>query len=500
MPTDNSPNTHLERERAVTAHFRRLLDDPRLQIATRRGNRGLEGTQPVFGDALPAVRKALVDAGRPDRTLEAQMPKGVTADVAVKGRKWLFFSEAIGSLHLRVISPIAALARGEAAAANDWSSTAADTDRPTSVPEVQRVLSEFGGDLPRTVIIASTSGFSAEARELAQRSVGPGAVILLEPNSAGGWRVSGPSRLGDALALWDPEADAAKRERVRDFVRANDMNLGDSGLAADKIAQATMLDAQLVETELKSLARETSGLAARKLDGRLVLFRTGPTVSVTPPEGPDMIDRIKALFGQSQDNEKKVAYLSERRAALGQQRDRLYEELASLEGKESQLKDEFKNASGALGKRRITSQMLQLRKDAERRQQLLTVLNQQISVVGVHLHNLELTRTAGTGGVQGLPTPDEIAEDAAKAEAVLAELQASSELAEGVGSGLASGLSEEEAALLAELEAENAPPVAQTTRGDASNSPIRSPASPVRTEPARTAVPPIPRRNTPEAG
>ena len=96
------------------------------------------------------------------------------------------------------------------------------------------------------------------------------------------------------------------------------------------------------------------------------------------------------------ETEKKIAFLSERRAALGQQADRAYEEIASLEQKDSALKEQFKSASAELTKRRITSQMLQLRKDMERRQQLVAVLNQQINVVGTHLHNLSLVQQGST--------------------------------------------------------------------------------------------------------
>src|SRR4029078_10016379 len=106
----------------------------------------------------------------------------------------------------------------------------------------------------------------------------------------------------------------------------------------------------------------------------------------SPGAGVNMpiIDKIRSLFARKGETEKKIAFLSERRAALGQQRDRAYEEIATLETKDAELKDQFKTAGAELIKRRITSQLLQLRKDMERRQQLLTVLNQQINVVSTH--------------------------------------------------------------------------------------------------------------------
>jgi len=183
---------------------------------------------------------------------------------------------------------------------------------------------------------------------------------------------------------------------------------------------------QVVETELKNYAKNTPGLVAKRLDGRVVLFREGtmPAPAAASPAGGSvmpLIDRVKALFNRKGESEKKIAFLSERRTLLSQQRDRAYEEMSSLEQQEATLKEQFKNASGAISKRRITSQMLTLRKDLERRQQLLSMLNQQVNVVSTHLHNLELVQQ---GQVASLPNTDEMTADAVKAVEVLAELEA----------------------------------------------------------------------------
>jgi len=213
-----------------------------------------------------------------------------------------------------------------------------------------------------------------------------------------------------------------------------------------------------------------------------------------------LIDRIKALFGRKGDEEKKISFLAERRTALSQQRDRAYEEMNSLEQQEAGLKEQFKNAGGAISKRRITSQMLQLRKDLERRQQLLAVLNQQINVVSTHLHNLELVQQ---GQVASLPNTDEMTADAVKAEEVLAELEANAELAGSVGSIGATGMSAEEQALFEELERESGGGEKAANTPVASE-PQRTTASHKSTEPAREqAKEPMstsPRRNEPEAG
>src|SRR5258706_16342954 len=152
------------------------------------------------------------------------------------------------------------------------------------------------------------------------------------------------------------------------------------------------------------------------------------------------IERVKAIFSKKGNDDKKITFLSERRAALSQQQDRIYEDLNKLENKEGELRQQFKDPSSALTKRRLTSQLLQFRKDIERRQQMLAVISQQVNVVNTPLHSLELVKQG-----QGAKPPDseELAADAVKAEEFLAELQADAEIAGSVGPIGSAGLSGE---------------------------------------------------------
>jgi len=210
-----------------------------------------------------------------------------------------------------------------------------------------------------------------------------------------------------------------------------------------------------------------------------------------------LIERVKALFARKGDSEKKIAFLAERRAALSQQRDRAYEEMSVLEQQESGLKEQFKNSASAIGKKRITSQLLQLRKDLERRQQLLSVLNQQVNVVSTHLHNLELVQQ---GQVASLPNTDEMTADAVKAEEVLAELEASAELAGSVGTVGASGMTPEEQALFEELERESAPAPAEPASQQARVTPAASEPTPHVADSAPEPTTSAPRQPEPEPG
>ena len=134
-----------------------------------------------------------------------------------------------------------------------------------------------------------------------------------------------------------------------------------------------------------------------------------------------LIDRIKPCSPARATTRRRSPSSPSAGPRCAQQRDRSYEEMGALEQQEEELSQQFKDATGAITKRRITSQLLQLRKDMERRQQLLAVLNQQINVVSTHLHNLELVARAAA---PSSPTPRRWPPTRSKAEEMLAELEA----------------------------------------------------------------------------
>jgi hypothetical protein len=429
----------------------------------------------------------------PDRELQSRMPVGEMIEVTLSQKKLWVFRSTVGRLRVLSISPTRELLRG-------------DKPKPLTPTEVNKILSQMPpslGGVPMTVVLLSTSGFTLEAHELAERRADR-TVILAESNNAGGWTITGPAETKALSDLFDPEGEDQKRLRVRELIEESKLDLLTSGLATDRLAAKSQLPVQIVEAELKHYAKNTPGMVAKRLDGRVVLFREGtamPHVAAPAAAGAVMplIDRVKALFARKGDSEKKIAFLSERRAALSMQRDRAYEDMGVLEQQESGLKDQFKNAGGTISKRRITGQMLQLRKDLERRQQLLAVLNQQINVVSTHLHNLELVQQ---GQVASLPNADEMTADAVKAEEVLAELEANAELAGTVGSFAASGMSAEEQSLFEELERETAAPApaAQTSAPPVAQAAAQSETKPRSSAPVGEPTASAPRRNEPEAG
>lgn len=481
-------------------HVTRLLDDDRLRIDTTGGRRPLKGFMKdvTTNDRGTDVKRTMSDLDRPDRTLQAQMPLGESVDVVVSQKKWLGFGRRpVGRLYVVCVSPTRELVAGSA-------------PEPMKKGDVSKVLSSVPpgpNGVPSTVVIVATAGVAIEARELADR--GPErTVIIAEPTDAGGWHVSGPMETKALVDLFDPEPDDDKRRRITSEIESPLADLGGAGVATDKLAGKLGLPVPFVEAELKAYAKSHAGLVAKRLDGRVVLFREGSTpvgsssstssaISAAGGSGMPLIDRMKSLFARKGETEKKIAFLAERRTALSQQRDRAYEEMHAVEEKESTLRTQFKSTSTEAAKRRLTSHLLQLRKELDRRQQMVGVFNSQIDVVSTHLHNLELLQQ---GKSAKLPDSDEITGDAARAEEMLAELQASTEAAAGATSSLGGGLNDEEQALYDELTRDAAQPVADAPAIDAEvlSTMPKTPDQPNTTSHAATRNPP--RRNEPEAG
>lgn len=497
MIDSTDPSVHRQRERRLIEHVQSVLDDDRLRIDTTRGRRPVRIAMRsvVRADRAVELKRLMAEMGKPDRQLEGQMPVGETLEVTLQKRAWFILRQPIGRLKVVCVSPQRELLAGSPI-------------KPMNTREVTKVLSEIPPPLhhvPQTIAVLSTSGFTLEAHELAARSADR-TVILVEPNDAGGFSVTGPAEVKPLVDLLDPEGESQKRNRIRSAIEESKLEMLSGGVVADRLANKCQLPVQMVEAELKSYARENAGLAARRLDGRIVLFREGsaPTAagasSAGSAGGSNMafLDKIRSLFSRKGETEKKIAFLSERRAALAQQRDRGYEDLGTFEQQENKLREEFKAASGMLTKKRIASQLLQIRKDSERRHQLLAVLNQQVNVVNTHLHNLELVQQ---GQVAKLPDSEELTADAVAAEEMLAQLEADNELASSVSATSGAGsLNAEEQAIFEELErdakgpAEAAPAPARAATPPLVTPPMReqtrAPASPAKT----------PQRNEPELG
>ena len=345
MKNTADPSIHRAREQQLTAHVLRLLDDPHLRLDTINGHRAISSMRfnpPIRYDRGTDVKRTMIEMGLPDPELQKRMPLGEQMEVTLWQKRMLLFKKVVGRLRVVCVSPTRALLKGE-------------TPQPMTTAEINETLSEIPpglGGVPTTIVLLSTSGFTLEAHAAATRTPDR-TLVLVEPNDAGGWSVFGPPETKGLVDLFDPEAEDAKRQRIRKLIEDQKVDLLSSGIATDKLAAKAQLPLQLVEAELKSYAKESPGLTTKRMDGRLVLFRQGSSAATASVPGATMplIDRIKTIFARKGETEKKIAILSEQKAAFSQQLDRAYEEINALEKRDTERARNSRTRSGAVTKR-----------------------------------------------------------------------------------------------------------------------------------------------------
>src|SRR5437868_1981607 len=292
MRNSSDPTIHRQREQRLIEHVERLLSDDRLRIDTNNGRRAVATLRRDVRkeDREVDLKRLMGEMGIPDRSLQARMPLGQQLTVTLSRTAFLVFSRTVGELKVVCLSPRRELLEGKSPA-------------PLSQHDVKQAMNELVGDtsrFPTTIVLMSSCGFDPAARELVDRRADR-TLILVEPNDAGGWSVTGPVQVKALADLFDPEVDTDKRKRIREAIDAARADLLSGGISAAKIAASTKLPLQVIEEELKSYAKDAKAdecLVARRLEGNIVLFRDGtaPPSAVRPGASMPFIDRVRSLF------------------------------------------------------------------------------------------------------------------------------------------------------------------------------------------------------------
>ena len=439
MKSKVDPSLHRLREQVVIEHVRRLLDGGRIgfPIGRKPARPGTVTVEVSESNDEADLKRLMIEMDMCDRDLQARMP--LRRRLAARAtRRWLlFFRRPAGALYVTCFSPWRHLLDGGEAPPMGAGDLAT---------ELSRGAREAGPDA--VMVVASTTGFTEEARQMA---TGRGrTIVLLCPAETGGWSVQSPPEAEQLAKLLDPEPEAEKRRRIDECIRRYNADAISGGLAASRIARETGLPVELVQDEMQACA-ERLRLRMVRCDGDVMLVSASSGDGGAQDGGQSMLNIFRRMLGRPEDIGTQINRFTEKRAALAARRDRLYDEMESLEKRELQLREQFKSSSNELSKRRLTSQILQLRKDLERRQQNLSMLSQQIEVLSTHVHNLELIQLGRTAE---LPGADDLARQQAAAEKVMAELQADAEAAGALGTTAATGMTNEERALYEQLEAE----------------------------------------------
>jgi hypothetical protein len=251
------------------------------------------------------------------------------------------------------------------------------------------------------------------------------------------------------LALFDPEAASHKLARVRKEIEERSADLLTGGIAAAALAARLELPERVVAEAFAQAAIGDPELRVTRRSGEVLLYRGAP-LHRQENQAMSVVDRIRQLFSSAGNESRKINELAERRAALSQRRDRIYEDIAKLERRESDLLHEGRTNASAVAKRRLAAQLAQLRKDIARQNTTAAMLNQQINIISTDIHNLTLIQQ---GQVAQLPDTDELTQNAVRAEEMLETLKANADLISGLETGMAeTTTSADELAILKEFE------------------------------------------------
>jgi len=393
----------------------------------------------IADDDSDALRALMAGRRLYDRELLKKLPHNRRVTVTGYERRLLFWRKATGAVIASVITPLEALVEGSAPG-------------PVDLNELTDHLRKIApsGKLRRVVGVCSTSGFTDQARN-ARLEFPNTTVVLIEPAQHGGWRVTaGDDVPAFVKRMFDPEDVEQKFERVRAEVARRGSDLITGGLSAESIAQAVRLPRELVDRALSAIAAGDKELHLSRAQGDTLLYRGAPVLA-KERRSMSFVNRIRDLFAREGDEVSKINALSERRAALAQRRDRLYEEIGQLEEREADLLKQGRENHSTVVRRRLAAQVAQIRKDIARQNTSAKMLNQQINIIATDIHNLTLIQQ---GEAASLPDTEELTQNAVRAEEMLETLKADADLVSSLETGVGEVLtSDEETDILAEFDA-----------------------------------------------
>lgn len=330
--------------------------------------------------------------------------------------------------------------------------------------------------VPHVIGVCAPTGFTEDAWR-GKPDLPNVTLVLIEPKPGGGWRVGGAGveLPPGVLALFDPEVEADKLDRVREELRRRSADLLTGGMSASSVAAKLSVPEATVREAMESAAREDPELRMSRQSDGFLMYR-GAAGARAEKSSMNVVERIRQLFSREGHEAEKINELAERRAKLAERRDRLYEDIGQLETKEAALLEQGRTATSQVVKRRLAAQMHQLRKDIVRQNTTANMLSKQVDIISTDIHNLTLIQQ---GNVAKLPTTEELTENAVQAEEILESLQSNADLVSSLETGIAGvSMSEDEMAIMKEFDAPQvAPPTAATSK-----------APPMRTAESRRAV------------
>lgn len=437
-----------------------------------------------LSDGADSVRATLTRLGRFDRQLLDDLPGKQAVELRTRRRILGPLARTVGKMRAQVLVPLEPLVAGQ-------------TPGPVGREQVLDALARYelvpANRRPNYVVYASPTGFTAEARALAQRDDQP-TLVLMGGRADGGWDVEMPARLRrEAWAhLFDFETQDQRVQRLQYHLDKSGVQLDSRGVSLAELAAALGVPENQVEGLVRQACRSDARLMTVVHEGTTYVCRS-PFAEES--QSMSLISRLNAwigkLLGRKPSIAEQVRHMTAQRVRLEQQRHEVDQRVDALEKDERALYERGRAATSEFERKQAAGKLMRTRRDLRRLHSQANIFTQQIDILGTHIHHLTLQEQ---GRRIELPDSELLAATAAEAEQITSELAANADLAASIEVGATSPMmAEEEAAILAEFEQ------AAEKRPAAEESPRRAEVPPEAAPAERPPAPPQ-KEKRPELG
>ncbi|GMU82068.1 MAG: hypothetical protein AMXMBFR47_19390 [Planctomycetota bacterium] len=444
------------------------------------------------GEGIDSVRAELSRLGVYDRDATETLAGTRSLEVFFKKKRLGgLFHQAVSRIRVRVLAPIEPLLKGE---------------RPGAVgrEEVLDALARYEllprRDRPTGIIFASATGFSPEARALAEGSGFP-TLVLMGGREDGGWDVAMPQRVRNSpwARLFELESQDDRLRRLFHHLNSNAHLVDSRGLSMRELSDKLGLPRGEVEQLVRQACRTEPRLMTVVHEGSVHIART-PLAEEGSPMG--MWSRVRKLLGFKPSVAERVREMTIQRVRIEQERHEVDQKTEILETQEREALKNGAEAKSDAERKQIAGKLVRVRTELKRFRAQAQNLTNALDVIGTHIHHLTL---AEQNKRLELPKAEDLTREAATAEQTAAELAANAELARSIEVGAATPMMEEEmSAIFEEFKQaadEKATSQAGSKAGEAAAAPTagsqrdsRQPATPDRAPAARSSPPPVPEK------
>ncbi|MBW7905654.1 MAG: hypothetical protein LC135_00905 [Phycisphaerae bacterium] len=343
-------------------------------------------------------------------------------------------------MRARVLTPVEEFVRGQSPGPIGREQVLAALARYQVLPASER---------PTGVVLASATGFTPEARRMAEGG-GPPTLVLMGLRPDGGWDVDMPAGLRSSAwaRLFELETQDDRLRRVLHHLEQDALALDSRGIPLRELSQRAGLPLAQTELLVRQACRTQPRLMTVVHDGQLHVARS--PLEQTEGETMSIWARIRRLFGAKPSVAEQVRQMTAQRVRLEQQRHELDGRIGALEAQEREIVQTGAAAKTDVERKQAAGKLVRVRRELGRIRSQANIFTQQIDIIGTHIHHMTL---AEQGRRMSLPKAEELTRQAAEAEGLIAELSANADLARSIEvTGESPMMAEEELAIMEEFK------------------------------------------------